>query len=46
MVKWHPQGMFLASASYDDSIKIWMEENEEEWNCVQTLQSMFLDSIF
>ena len=33
---WHPQGEVLVSASYDDSIKLWVEE-DDEWVCAQTL---------
>ena len=36
-VAWHPDGEVLVSTSYDDSIKLWMEE-EDEWVCVQTLE--------
>ena len=39
MVKWHPSGEFLVSCSYDNSIKIWKEDVEEEWNCVQTVEA-------
>lgn len=39
MVRWHPSGQFLASGSYDNAIKIWKEDTEEEWNCIQTLNS-------
>lgn len=35
-VHWHPQGEVLVSASYDDSIKLWAEE-DDEWICTQTL---------
>jgi len=35
-VKWHPTKELLFSASYDDSIKIWREE-EDDWYCVTTL---------
>lgn len=33
---WHPQGEVLVSASYDDTIKLWVEE-DDEWICAQTL---------
>lgn len=36
MVTWHPSGELLASASYDDSIKLWATDGDE-WSCVQTL---------
>jgi hypothetical protein len=35
-VVWHPGGELLASASYDDTIKLWANDGEE-WVCVQTL---------
>ena len=35
-MRWHPQGEVLVSASYDDSIKLWVEE-DDEWICAQTL---------
>ena len=35
-VRWHPQGEVLVSASYDDTIKLWVEE-DDEWVCAQTL---------
>jgi WD40 repeat protein len=35
-VVWHPNGELLVSASYDDSIKLWAD-NDDEWICVQTL---------
>lgn len=36
MVAWHPGGELLASASYDDTIKLWADQGDE-WECVQTL---------
>lgn len=35
-VRWHPQGEVLVSASYDDTLKLWVEE-DDEWVCAQTL---------
>lgn len=35
-VAWHPSGRLLASCSYDDSIKLWSEA-DDEWACEQTL---------
>lgn len=35
-VRWHPLGEVLVSASYDDTIKLWVEE-DDEWVCAQTL---------
>lgn len=36
MVTWHPKLEILASASYDDTIKIW-KEDEDDWYCADTL---------
>lgn len=36
MVSWHPKGEVLVSCSYDDSIKVWVED-DGEWECAQTL---------
>ena len=36
MVAWHPSGQVLASASYDDTIKLWVDDGDE-WVCQQTL---------
>ena len=36
MVAWHPSGELLASASYDDTVKLWADQGDE-WECVQTL---------
>lgn len=35
-MRWHPSGEILVSASYDDAIKLWVEE-DDEWVCAQTL---------
>lgn len=38
MVKWHPRMELLASCSYDNTIRLWMEEQmDEEWFCAQVL---------
>lgn len=37
MVAWHPHKEVLASASYDDTIKIWRED-DDDWYCSDTLQ--------
>lgn len=37
MVAWHPHEEILASASYDDTVKIWRDE-EDDWFCADTLQ--------
>jgi hypothetical protein len=36
MVAWHPPGELLASCSYDNSIKLWVNDGDE-WACTQTL---------
>lgn len=38
-VKWHPVERVLFSSSYDDTIKIWMCDDDEdgEWYCHDTL---------
>ncbi len=33
---WHPGGEILVSCSYDDSMKLWREA-DDEWACEQTL---------
>lgn len=33
---WHPSGEVLASASYDDTIRLWTSDGDE-WTCAQTL---------
>ena len=33
---WHPDREILASCSYDDTIKLW-RESDDEWVCEQTL---------
>ena len=35
-VVWHPDGEILVSCSYDDSMKLW-RESDDEWICEQTL---------
>ncbi len=35
-VKWHPTREMLASASYDDTIRIWVEESDD-WTCGDVL---------
>ena len=35
-MRWHPGGEILVSASYDDSIKLWVDSGDE-WDCAQTL---------
>merc|ERR1712100_570780 len=37
MVKFHPTKELLASCSYDDTIKLW-EEDDYDWTCKQTLE--------
>ena len=36
MVAWHPTGQVLVSASYDDTVKLWVDDGDE-WVCQQTL---------
>lgn len=36
-VTWHPTHQLLASASYDDTIKLWVPD-EADWVCAQTLE--------
>jgi len=38
MVKWHPVEPILASASYDDTVKLWREDLDD-WNCFETLKA-------
>jgi len=38
-VKWHPTKNILFSASYDDTIKCWMyDENIDDWNLQYTIE--------
>ena len=38
MVAWHPGGEVLVSASYDDTIKLWVDDGDgDDWRCAQTL---------
>ncbi|CAG8434601.1 15079_t:CDS:2 [Funneliformis mosseae] len=37
MVIWHPTNELLASASYDDTIKLWRED-DDDWYCSDTLE--------
>jgi hypothetical protein len=39
MVVWHPSGEVLASCSYDDTVKLWVD-SDDEWICAQTLTGM------
>jgi len=36
-VAWHPTEEILASASYDDSIKLYIDDPSEDWFCFTTL---------
>ncbi len=38
-VAWHPKGEILVSCSYDDTIKLW-RESDDEWICEQTLSGV------
>eukprot|EP01117_Protostelium_nocturnum_P010724 TRINITY_DN3861_c0_g1_i1.p1 TRINITY_DN3861_c0_g1~~TRINITY_DN3861_c0_g1_i1.p1 ORF type:complete len:195 (+),score=65.03 TRINITY_DN3861_c0_g1_i1:1457-2041(+) len=37
-VKWHPVKEVLFSASYDDTVKVW-EDDDDDWYCSKTLTS-------
>ncbi|ONM52648.1 Protein CIA1 [Zea mays] len=37
MVQWHPILDILVSVSYDNSIRVWAGDGDDEWHCVQTL---------
>jgi WD40 repeat protein len=37
MVIWHPAEDILVSASYDDTIKVWRED-QDDWYCAATLR--------
>lgn len=37
-VKWHPNQDILASCSYDDTIRIWTDHDDDDWSCSQVLQ--------
>lgn len=51
MVAWHPVQPLLASASYDDTIKLWVEDSDGgDWcdldcNQVKLLQLCFVDAV-
>lgn len=36
-IRFHKSLPILFSASYDDTIKIWQEEDDDEWKCIDTL---------
>ena len=36
-VRWHPTQDLLASCSYDNTIRIW-KDDEDDWICCQVLQ--------
>lgn len=36
-VAWHPEEEILASASYDDAIKLYIEDPSDDWYCFSTL---------
>lgn len=36
-VAWHPTEEILASASYDDTIKLYVDDPSEDWYCMSTL---------
>lgn len=37
-VAWHPTEEILASASYDDTIKLYIDDPSEDWFCFETLK--------
>jgi WD40 repeat protein len=37
-VKWHPNEDVLVSCSYDDTIRIWTDQDDDDWSCSQVLQ--------
>ena len=36
-VAWHPRDELLASASYDDNIKLYLDDPSDDWYCFSTL---------
>ncbi|CAN0272971.1 unnamed protein product, partial [Phaeothamnion confervicola] len=36
-VRWHPIERLLFSASYDDTVRVWAED-EDDWYCIDTLR--------
>ena len=36
-VAWHPSREILASASYDDTIKLYIDDPDDDWYCFSTL---------
>ena len=37
-VVWVPGTLILASASYDNTIKFWSQEEDDDWACIDTLK--------
>ncbi|KAI5015180.1 hypothetical protein ZWY2020_056570 [Hordeum vulgare] len=37
MVQWHPILNVLVSVSHDNTIRVWADDGDDDWHCVQTL---------
>lgn len=45
-VAWHPRRELLASASYDDTVRVWGEGADADWECVQTLGGVHSSTVW